>query len=88
MEKLSPVERYPLNRYIGELKGKEKEAITTACINRDKWEEAITSHENDIATLRKKELSMRTFWRKNIAEQCTHGGKIHNLTLHANKQPA
>ena len=87
LEKLSPVEQYPLKRYIGELKGKEKEAITTARIYRDKWEEAITSHENAIATLRKKDLSMRTFWRKNIAEQCTRGGKILNLALHANKPP-
>ena len=44
--------------------------------------EAITSHENSIATLRnlrKYFPCMRTFQRKNIAEQCTHGGKILNL---------
>ena len=81
LEKLSPVQRYALQRYIKELKDKEKEAITTARIYRDKWEEATTSVEDGIAAARKRELSLRTYWRKNIAEQSTRGGKMVNLAL-------
>ena len=41
MAGISPVKRYPLQQYIQELKVNEKQAITTARIFRDKWEESV-----------------------------------------------
>ena len=82
IKQMSPVMRYPLKRYIAELKKKEQEAITTARVYRDKWEDAIQKREEDVAEAKRKELSIHTYWRKNIAEQCTRGGKMVNLALH------
>ena len=82
IKQMSPVMSYPLKRYIAELKKKEQEAITTARVYRDKWEDAIQKRQEDVTEARRKELSINTYWRKNIAEQCTRGGKMVNLALH------
>ena len=81
LESLNAVSRYPVKKYIDELKKKEELAIQMTRVYRDKWEEEIAERQNDAIVAKKHELNIRTFWRKNIAEQCTRGGKMLNLSL-------
>jgi hypothetical protein len=81
IESINPAKRYPLEKYINELKGKEEEAITTAKIFRDRWEESEKDRDQDRAVAKRNNLSICTFWRRNIAEQCTRGGKILSLAM-------
>ena len=81
IKSIHPVGRYPVEQYIKELAKKEEQAITTARIFRDKWEESVEERMQDAALVNKKILAMRTYWRKNIAEQCSRGGKMVNLAL-------
>ena len=88
IDNLPPVQRYPLQKYIGELQRKEEEAIATARMYRDKWEEANVRAMEVSVEAKKKELNINTFWRKNIAEQCVRGGKILNMSLSSKKVPS
>ena len=78
---LEPVICYPVQKYIDELKKKEELAIQVARSYRDKWEEEITERHHDQIVAKQNELNIRTFWHKNIAEQCMRGGKMVNLSL-------
>ena len=88
IDNLSPIQRYPLQKYIGELQRKEEEAIATARMYRDKWEEANVRTMEVSLEAKKKELNINTFWRKNIAEQCVRGGKMLSMTLSSKEVPS
>ena len=81
LDSLNSLHRYPIGQYINELKAKETEAITTARMFRDKYEESERERTRDALQKKDEILGIRTFWRKNVAEQGSRGGRMVNLSL-------
>ena len=73
--------QYPIVQYIKDLHQKEIEAIQTARIYRNKFEREECKAKEAAASAAKKQLSSVAFWRNNIAEQCSRGGKMVHLAL-------
>ena len=81
LKSMNALNRYPICQYIEELKAREREAVTTARIFRDKFEKSEENRAKDVLQKNRDILKVRTFWRKNIAEQCCRGGKMVNLSI-------
>ena len=86
VQSLPPAKRYPLQRYIKILKTKEEKAVRTARIFRNKSENAEYKLQVVKAAAASKERSIRAFWRNNVSEQCTRGGRMLNLSLNSKQK--
>ena len=81
MSSLASIQRYPIDRYIEDICRKEKQAVEAARMYRNKFEEEQLKGKKAASAAAKQLLSVRTFWRNNIAEQCSRGGQMLNLSL-------
>jgi hypothetical protein len=76
VSKLPPIEQICVNKFISELKDKEKEAITKAQIYRNRCEDLILSAKRAEQNAMLREYRVREFWRNSVQEGGTRGGRI------------
>lgn len=81
LQSLTGMQRYPIELYIKDLHQKEFQAVQTARIYRNRFEREECKAKEAAASAAKEQLSSVTFWRNNIAEQCSRGGKMVHLAL-------
>ena len=76
VSKLPPIEQICVNKFILELKDKEKEAITKARLFRNRCEDLILSAKRAEQNAMLREYRVREFWRNNVQEGRTRGGRM------------
>ena len=81
LQSLPEMECYPIQRCIEDLQQSEAQAMQTTRMYCNKFEQEKCMKKVAAVAAAKKQLSSLTFWRNNIAEQCSCGGKMVNLTL-------
>ena len=76
------IKRYAVDKYIDELKLKEKQAVTTARIFRNKLEDSEKARTDEQQEANEELLRVRTFWRKAHSRTMFQGWENVTLVYH------